>query len=85
MGEMVMPDNLKIEPDSWNAWSHKILADLEKIDISINELYNKINSLTIEIAILKTKAASSGALWGSLFGMGTALLVAFLSHLLGGK
>jgi uncharacterized membrane-anchored protein len=50
--------------NNWNEWSNKVLSDLDQYNQDIQNLYEKINELKIELAVMKAKAAVWGAIGG---------------------
>lgn len=68
----------------FNLHSELHLELLEKVNESNKELTQSINDVTILItqkfAILETKAATSGAVWGGIFGIVSALFMGFIGY-----
>ncbi len=73
--------------NGWNEWAKKVLFDIERIDKEQESIYNRvdksyrelqdsINSLRVEIAVIKTKAGIYGAIWGAIVGMITTIIAA---------
>ena len=79
------PDQNLKKVNGWNEWAHRVLGDIERIDDAQKDIWEDINNLTVEIAILKTKAAMIGGIWGAIVGIVSSILVAAIIHLLGGK
>jgi hypothetical protein len=50
--------------DGWGEWAHRVLGDIERIETKLDKAMSQINQLGIDIAVLKTKAATIGAAWG---------------------
>jgi hypothetical protein len=74
--------------NGWETWAKRVLGDIERLEKSCTELYKARNDTNIEIAILKTKAAFAGAIWGagvSLFitVVGGLIIYSIVSHIKG--
>ena len=85
MSQSGSPDQNLKKVNGWNEWAHRVLGDIERIDDAQKDIWEDINNLTVEIAILKTKAAMIGGIWGAIVGIVSSILVAAIIHLLGGK
>lgn len=68
--------------DDWGEWANYVRLTLERIEKSqaqnVDDLYNKLNAIQIEIAVLKTKASQNGAIWGAIFGIISAVVAALI-------
>jgi len=71
--------------NGWNEWAHRVLGDIERLDEKEDKMQTQINQLTIEIAILKTKAAMIGGFWGALVGGIVSIVVAVFLYKVGIK
>ena len=56
--------------NNWAEYQHLVLAELERLDESINKLNDKMSTMSEEIQVLKFKAG----LWGALAGMVPVLI-----------
>jgi len=54
------------ELDTWNEWSRHVLKELERLNASTGDIYEKVNQVRIEIAMLKVKAGIWGAIGGAI-------------------
>lgn len=79
-----MPDE-KPKTNGWNEWAHRVLGDLERLEDGQKELITRLNSICIEIAILKTKAALIGSVWGAIVAIIVSVVSGLLMHSFGGK
>lgn len=75
-------------PNGWNEWSKHVLAELERLNVcyeqlnekfdkKIGEVYDRINQLHTEVAMLKVKSG----IWGLLAGaipVAIALIIYYL-------
>lgn len=69
---------------SWGAWANRVLHDIERIDENNKSLNRKMNELCVKLAVLETKAAVIGGLWGAIVGVITAVISALIiSHMKG--
>jgi hypothetical protein len=88
---MVQPDNEynpNVNPkkvNGWNEWAHKVLSDIERIEESQDKIWNKLNDISVEIAVLKTKAALIGGVWGAVVSIVVGVVTYLVTHHLGGK
>lgn len=64
--------------DGWNEWAHRVLGDIERLESKQNEIFDMVSHIRIELAILKTKAA----VFGSICGFCSALIVTFVAKYL---
>ena len=71
--------------NGWNEWAHRVLGDIERLDEKEDKMQTQLNQLAIEIAILKTKAAMIGGLWGAIFGIIVSVVTAIILHRIGAK
>jgi gas vesicle protein len=61
----------------------KITGDIyERIEKSYKDIQTNLNSLCIEIAVIKTKAAIYGAIWGAVVGSVMAVITAIITALI---
>jgi hypothetical protein len=72
-----MPD----ENDGWGKWAKHLIITLEKLEENQEKIYKRLNDLTVEIAILKTKASFAGAIAGSIVAFVISVITAFILHL----
>jgi hypothetical protein len=63
------------EKDGWSEWAHRVLGDIERIDRQNKDILLEISALRIDVAILKTKAAFIGGLWGTIMGVIAGIVV----------
>lgn len=68
--------------DEWSEWANYIIKSLDRIEKKQKEdtdsLYEKLNAVIVEIAIIKTKSVQSGAVMGAIFGIISAVIVALI-------
>ena len=63
------------DKDGWSEWAHRVLGDIERIDRQNKDILLEISALRIDVAILKTKAAFIGGLWGTIMGVIVGIVV----------
>jgi hypothetical protein len=63
------------DKDGWSEWAHRVLGDIERIDRQNKDILLEISALRIDVAILKTKAAFIGGLWGTIMGVIAGIVV----------
>jgi hypothetical protein len=63
------------EKDGWSEWAHRVLGDIERIDRQNKDILLEISALRIDVAILKTKAAFIGGIWGTIMGVIAGIVV----------
>jgi hypothetical protein len=73
-----MPD----ETNGWGVWAKRVLHDLEKLEAGQRELSQKMTDLTVDIAVLKTKAANAGAAWGTIASIVVAIIASIIHFIL---
>jgi tetrahydromethanopterin S-methyltransferase subunit G len=71
--------------NGWSEWAHRVLGDIERLDEKEDKMQTQLNQLAIEIAILKTKAAMIGGLWGAIFGIIVSVVTAIILHRIGAQ
>lgn len=67
--------------DGWAVWSKKVLSDIDYLITNQKELYQKIENLKIDIAVVKTKVAFIA---GGISLASSAVMVATMKYLIGG-
>ena len=79
-----MPENELKKVNGWNEWAHRVLGDIEKIEKNQKEIFDSLTKLAIDIAVLKTKAAMIGGIWGAVVSIIVSVITVIL-HAHGGK
>lgn len=74
-----MPD---VNSPEWDKWSKHLILTLEKLETNQGEIYEKLNALVVEIAILKTKASMAGGVAGSITALAVSVMTAFIVHII---
>lgn len=67
------PDGLN--GNGWDRWSKHIIAELDRLNTCYEKLDDKIDKLTVEVAMLKVKAG----MWGGVTGLVVAVAT-FIVH-----
>lgn len=57
--------------DEWSDWAKFILQSIERLEDTQKNIYERLNKMSIDIEVLKTKATIAGAIWGSLVAFAT--------------
>jgi hypothetical protein len=60
------------DKDGWNEWAHRVLGDID--------ILTKLNAICVDIAVLKTKAAFIGGLWGAIMAVVTAVIIKLIGR-----
>lgn len=76
--------------NGWNEWAKKVLSDSEWTMEQIEGITLKLNTISVEIAILKTELAhiaktegeEAGRKWGIITGVATGLIVGLIMVLI---
>jgi hypothetical protein len=68
--------------NGWNEWAHRVLGDIERLEGKQDELLKALTLVAIDIAVLKTKAALIGGVWGAVV---SAVITVVLSILFKGS
>ena len=76
-----MNEDLTKKSNGWNEWAHRVLGDIERIDSKLEKVLMEISSLHVDIAILKTKAALIGAIWGGVLALFVSLIVSYIKSI----
>lgn len=66
--------------DSWAIWAKKVLADIERLEEKQNAIQRDINTLGIDIAILKTKLVMLSLAWGGAVGIVVSIITTLLTR-----
>lgn len=61
----------------------RFFGDIGRIETTQGEMFRIIQAQAIEIAILKTKAAMIGGVWGAIIGAIVSIVVAMILHKVG--
>lgn len=69
--------------NGWSEWAHRVLGDIERLEGKETQIQIDIGKLAVEIAILKTKAAMIGGVWGAIIGAIVSIIVAMILHKIG--
>jgi hypothetical protein len=73
--------------NGWSEWAHRVLGDIERIDENVVKIQKQINDMelahAVDLAILKTKAAMIGGIWGAIIGAIISIVVAVILHKVG--
>jgi gas vesicle protein len=73
--------------NGWSEWAHRVLGDIERIDEKVEKIQKQINDMelayAVDLAILKTKAAMIGGVWGAVIGAAVSILIALILHKVG--
>jgi hypothetical protein len=69
--------NTPIETNGWNVWSKLVRDKLETHEGDIGKLYDMSTDVKIKLAILETKAAALGAVFGLVASLVVAVLVKY--------
>jgi hypothetical protein len=69
--------------NGWSEWAHRVLGDIERLEGKETQIQIDIGKLAVEIAILKTKAAMIGGVWGAIIGAIVSIAVAMILHKVG--
>lgn len=64
--------------NDWNEWSNKVLSDLKQYRDDIKEIHEKLNTLRVEIAVIKAKSA----MWGAIAGVVVSPILSGLLYFL---
>ena len=71
--------------NGWNEWAHRVLGDLERLEDGQITITKAMNRIEVEIAILQTKAAFMGGVWGAGVSIIVSVVASVLLHSLGAK
>jgi hypothetical protein len=82
--------------NGWNEWAHRVLGDIERIEKQQENIFKligqvkddiskDIKDISVEIAVLKTKAAFIGGVWGAVSGIFFAIVTAVILKAMGVK
>jgi hypothetical protein len=63
--------------NGWETWAKRVLGDIERLEGNEKEIFDKINSLRVDMAVLQTKAAFIGGFWGAI----VSIIVAVISYI----
>lgn len=74
-----MPDVNSLE---WDKWSKHLILTLERLEDNQEKIYGRLNDLTVEVAILKTKASMAGGIAGAIVALAVSIITAFVVHLI---
>jgi hypothetical protein len=64
--------------NGWNEWAHRVLGDLERLEDQQKEIFNTLKCIAVDIAVLKTKAALIGGVWGAVVSAVISIVVMFI-------
>lgn len=66
--------------DDWNRWAIYVKQSIERLEKTQSDIYDKLNVISIDIAVLKTKASVAGAIGGALAAFVTSLVMWFITR-----
>lgn len=70
--------------DNWEAWGNHVLTEMERMNKEIIHTRQEMTNIKIEIAMLKTKSSTWGAVAGIIGGSLASILATILVKLLFG-
>ena len=73
-------DNNPSDGNSWALWAKKVLSDIERLEEKQNAIQRDINTLGIDIAILKTKLIMLSLAWGGAVGVVVSIITTLLTR-----
>lgn len=62
------------EPDGWDQWRNKVLADLKAINAKIDRIDGALDRVRIDLAVTRTELRIKSGLWGALGGLVPVLM-----------
>ena len=66
--------------NGWGQWAKKVLSDIERLEEKQNAIQRDINTLGIDIAILKTKLIMLSLAWGGAVGVVVSIITTLLTR-----